>query len=78
MAKTDVTPMAVVGARDVTPEGKRLPRPHRVFFKVGRPLRFGALGVKGRREQLDAMERRAMDRVWELRAELRREHPGEW
>lgn len=78
MAKTDVTPMAVVGARDVTPEGKRLPRPHRVFFKVGRPLKFGSLGVKGRREQLDAMERRAMDRVWELRAELRREHPGEW
>lgn len=78
MAKTDVTPMAVVGARDVTPEGAHIPRPARVFFKVGRPLRFGALGVKGRREQLDAMERRAMDRVWELRAELRREHPGEW
>ncbi|MEY8436420.1 (d)CMP kinase [Atopobiaceae bacterium 24-176] len=78
MAKTDVTPMAVVGARDVTPEGKRFPRPHRVFFKVGRPIKFGSLGVKGRREQLDAMERRAMDRVWELRAELRREHPGEW
>lgn len=78
MAKTDVTPMAVVGVRDVTPEGHHIPRPHRIHFKVGLPIRFGSLGVKGRKKQLEAMERRAMERVWELRAELRRDYPGEW
>lgn len=78
LAKTDVTPMAVVGARDVTPEGSKIPRHHRVWFKIGAPIRFGTLGVKGRKKQLEAMEHNAMERVMELRAELRREHPGEW
>ncbi len=78
MARTDVTPMAVIGVRAVTPDNKLPARPHHVWFKVGRPISFGELGVKGRRQQLDAMEQRAMDRVWRLRAQLRAEHPGEW
>lgn len=78
MAKTDVTPSAVIGVRDVTPEGAHIPRPHRVHFKVGAPLKFGALGVKGRKAQLEAMEAKAMDKVFELRAQLRRDYPGEW
>ncbi len=78
MAKTDVTPSAVIGVRDVTPEGAHIPRPHRVHFKVGAPLKFGALGVKGRKAQLEAMEAKAMDKVFELRAQLRRDYPGKW
>lgn len=78
MAKTDVTPSAVIGVRDVTPEGAHIPRPHRVHFKVGASLKFGALGVKGRKAQLEAMEAKAMDKVFELRAQLRRDYPGEW
>ena len=49
-----------------------------VHFKVGAPLKFGALGVKGRKAQLEAMEAKAMDKVFELRAQLRRDYPGEW
>ncbi len=75
MAKTAVTPMAVVGARKgehPTP----LKRRH-VFLTVGNPITFGMLGVKGRKAQLEAMEVKAMEKVFELRDRLRAEHPGE-
>ena len=75
MAKTGVTPMAVVGARK-DHRGPTLKRRHS-FIGIGKPLAFGSLGVKGRKAQLEAMEAKAMERVWELRDALRREHPGE-
>ncbi len=75
MAKTGVTPMAVVGARKQH-HGPTLKRRHS-FIKIGKAITFGSLGVKGRKAQLEAMEARAMARVWELRDALREEHPGE-
>lgn len=76
MAKADVVPMAVVGARDITPPNSHAKRFHNVYLKVGDPISFKELGVKGRKAQCEAMEKVAMDRVYALRDELRREHPG--
>lgn len=76
MAKADVVPMAVVGARDITPPNSHAKRFHNVYLKVGDPISFKELGVKGRKAQCEAMEKAAMDRVYALRDELRQEHPG--
>lgn len=76
MAKTCVQPLAIVGAREITPKGKRFPRPSRVYLKAGDPIFFSSLGVKKRKEQIAEMEKVSMERVYELRDELRREHPG--
>ncbi len=77
MAKTGVTPMAVVGARKDTAKGAPALRRRHSFIKIGEAITFGALGVKGRKAQLEAMEVKAMERMWALRDELRKEHPGE-
>jgi len=76
MARTCVQPLAIVGARDITPKGKHFPRPKRVFMKAGDPIEFSSLGVKKRKEQIAAMEKVSMERVYALRDELRQEHPG--
>jgi 1-acyl-sn-glycerol-3-phosphate acyltransferase len=76
LAKADVVPAAVVGARDVTPQGHHVARPLKVYLKVGAPISFASLGVSKRKEQLQAMEDEAMRQVYLLRDELRREHPG--
>lgn len=76
MAKADVIPMAVVGARDITPPNTHAKRFHNVYLKVGDPISFKDLGVNGRKAQCNAMEKVAMERVYALRDELRREHPG--
>lgn len=76
MARTSVQPLAIVGARDITPKGKHFPRPKRVFMKAGDPIEFSSLGVKKRKEQIAAMEKVSMEQVYALRDELRREHPG--
>ena len=76
MARTCVQPIAIVGARDITPKGKHFPRPKRVFMKAGDPIEFSSLGVKKRKEQIAVMEKVSMERVYALRNELRQEHPG--
>ena len=76
MGKAPVQPSAVVGARDITRPGRFFKRLGRVFLKVGPCIEFAELGVKGRKQQVQKMEQVAMDRVWELRDELRRDHPG--
>ncbi|MBP3883677.1 MAG: 1-acyl-sn-glycerol-3-phosphate acyltransferase, partial [Olsenella sp.] len=76
MGKAPVQPAAVVGARDITRPGKILKRLGRVFLKAGECIEFSDLGVKGRKQQAQAMEKVAMERVYELRDELRRDHPG--
>ena len=48
----------------------------RSLDKVGDPISFEELGIKGRKEQAEAMEKVAMERVYALRDELRKEHPG--
>jgi 1-acyl-sn-glycerol-3-phosphate acyltransferase len=76
MAKVDVQPMAVVGARDIMRSGKPLRIFWRVFFKVGERISFDELAAESRHERTEMMEREGMERVYALRAELREEHPG--
>lgn len=76
LAKTSVIPVAIVGARDGAPGGNKPLRPGRVWMRVGDPITFDELGVKGRKKQASAMEKVAMERVYQLRDELRAEHPG--
>lgn len=77
LAKASVVPMAVVGARQISPEGKRLKRLFwRVYLKAGNPITWSELPDGKRKEQAKAMEALAMERVYALRDELREEHPG--
>ena len=76
MGRVPVQPLAIVGARDITPVGKHYKRLGRVFLRAGECIGFDDLGVKGRKGQAVKMEEVAMERVYALRDELRREHPG--
>ena len=77
LAKAPVQPTAIVGARDITPQGKKLKRLFtRVFLKAGEPITFESLGVKGKKQMVAEMERVAMEKVYALRDELRAKHPG--
>lgn len=76
LAKAPVQPMAIVGARDITPRGSHAKRFGRVYLKVGDCITFDELGVKGKKARNAKMEEVAMGRVYQLRDELRREHPG--
>lgn len=77
MAKVPVQPMAIVGARDIKPKGRKFPRLFwRVFLRAGDCISFDEMTATGRRERTEEMERVGMERVYALRAELREEHPG--
>lgn len=76
LAKVPVLPVGIVGARDHVPGGNGFPIPHRVYMRAGEPITFDQLEVKGRKKQAEAMEKTAMERVYELRDQLRAEHPG--
>lgn len=77
MGKTGVQPVAVVGARQITPPNTHLKRIFwRVFFKVGDVMSFDEIDAKGRKAKAREMEKRAMERVYMLRDELREKHPG--
>ena len=69
LAKAPVQPIAIIGARDLRLRG-------RVYMDVGEPIEWGELTATKRKEQLAEMERTGMERVYELRDRLRREHPG--
>ena len=77
LAKAEVLPMAVVGARQITTEGKFFKRIFwRVFLKAGDPISWSEMPEGKRKEKSIAMESIAMERVYALREELRNEHPG--
>ncbi|MDO5106868.1 MAG: (d)CMP kinase [Coriobacteriaceae bacterium] len=77
LAKAPVLPTAIVGVRDLRPRGAKIPKFFkRVFAKVGDEITFESLGIKGKKQQVEAMERIAMEKVYELRDYLRAEHPG--
>ena len=69
LAKAPVQPVAMIGARHLRFRS-------RVFIDVGEPIEWSDLAAEKRKEQLAEMEREGMRRVYELRDELRREHPG--
>lgn len=77
LAKAGVVPMAVVGARQITPEGTHWKRLFwSVFLKAGPAINWSDLPDGKRKEQAKYMESYAMERVYALRDELREEHPG--
>lgn len=76
LTKAPVQPMAIVGARNITPKGTHWKRFGRVYLKAGSCIELSELGVSGRKEQTDAMERASMRAVYDLVGELRSEHPG--
>ncbi len=76
MAKVDVQPMAIVGARAIARPGKMIRPFLRVFLKAGDCVSWNEMKATERRERTEEMERVAMGRVYELRSELREEHPG--
>ena len=69
LAKAPVQPVAMIGARHLRFRS-------RVYMSVGEPIEWSDLAAEKRKEQLAEMEREGMRRVYELRDELRREHPG--
>ena len=54
----------------------KFPRPHRVFYKTAGLLTFESLGDFDKKEQLEVMEKTAMDIVYKLRKELWEEFPN--
>ena len=68
LAKAPVQPIAIIGARRL-----RFRRP--VLLRVGEPIEWGDLSAQKRKEQLAEMERTGMERVYQLRNDLRAEHP---
>jgi cytidylate kinase len=77
LAKTDIVPMAVVGARDAKPKGAKHTSRKPIWMSVGSFLKFEDLDVKGRKKRVAKMEEIGMQKVFELRDKLRAEHPGE-
>ncbi len=76
--KAPVLPTAVVGARDITIDDAPIPLKRifwRSFFKVGDPLRLEDMEADTRKGQCEQLEKVTMERVYELRDELRAEHP---
>ncbi|MBQ9058100.1 MAG: (d)CMP kinase [Atopobiaceae bacterium] len=76
LAKADVLPMAIVGARQITPEGSHFKRFITVYSKAGDPITSESLREKKRKARIKEIEEVSMKRVYELRDELRQEHPG--
>lgn len=76
MAKVDVQPLAIVGARAIAAPGKKIRFFTRVFLKAGDTVHWDEMTETKRRERTEEMERVAMERVYALRGELRASHPG--
>ncbi len=76
MADADIIPCGIVGARDITPRGHHLFRPGKAYVKVGEPMHVRKVRGKGRKHALADAERMAMEQAYELRDELRAQHPG--
>lgn len=77
MAKADIVPIAVCGFRDITPEGHRLMRPVKTWIRCGERVRLGdAPAELKRKERLKWFEDESVRRMYEVRDELRAEHPG--
>ena len=76
-ALKEISGIEIVGVRDLRPKGAKIPKFFkRVYAKVGDVITFESLGVKGKKQMVEAMEKVAMDKVYELRDFLRAEHPG--
>lgn len=74
MAGADVVPVAIDGTERINPEKRsKLCRPSRVRIRFGEPVSLDQAAGDTRRERADSLERLAMGKVYEMRAELRAE-----
>lgn len=76
MAGADVVPVAIDGSERICPTGKGLSRPVKVRVRFGDPVSFDEVEGASRRDKAAAMERLAMERVYQIRAEMRGELDG--
>lgn len=75
MADAEVVPVAIDGTELINPEKKhRICRPARVRVRFGDPIRMADLHGESRKEKAAALEQVAMERVYAMRADLRREN----
>ena len=77
MAKAPIVPMAVCGFRDITPVGKKFPRPLTCWMRAGKSVDFSDAPAELKRKEKTAwVERNAIERMYQIRDELRQEHLG--
>ena len=77
MAKAPVAPMAVCGFRDITPKGHHLMKPLKTWLRAGDAVSLADAPAGAKRsERLKWMEDEAIRRMYAIRDELQREHPG--
>ncbi len=77
LANADVVPMAIVGARDITPKrGGHFHKPGFVYLDTAKPLKMDDFKCENRKEQLAKVEEVAIKEVFDMRDELRKAHPG--
>jgi len=72
----DVQPLAIIGALDIKKKGSPLVKPVKVYLRAGQKVSFNDLTSKKRKDQAKEMEEIAMERVYELRDAMLKEHPG--
>lgn len=77
MGKARIAPMAVCGFRDITPKGTHIMRPVKTWLRSAEPVSIDdAPNNLKRRERTGWAEEEALRRMYAVRDELRREHPG--
>lgn len=76
LAKVDVQPLAIIGALDIKKKGSPLVKPVKVYLRAGQKVSFSDLTSTKRKDQAKEMEEMAMERVYELRDAMLKEHPG--
>lgn len=76
MANAPVIATAVVGAADPYKTRKTLRR--KPFIATNPAIEWESLEGPSRKEKQQQMEKLAMEQVYELRGQLREEHPGLW
>lgn len=75
MAGAEVVPIAIDGTELINPEKRyKVSRPARVRVRFGQPLRLDDVPGDSRKEKAAALEQLAMDRVYAMRSDLRREN----
>ena len=77
MGKANILPTAVCGFRDLTPPGKLIARPGRVWLRAGSEISFSdAPQDMKRSERLSWIESFCAQKMYELRDSLKAQHPG--
>lgn len=76
LAGCDVQPTAIFGALDIKRAHSPIIRPVKIWGLAGERISFADLETTKRKDQAREMEELGMDRVYELRDQLMREHPG--